>query len=99
MKLLESKNDDAKKLKFVNEMGEEEDEEEENGDLLPDLAPPVVHFLWCGGAERKFEYRHYLAVRRANEVVKPDKLVLHHRGLPEPDAEGYYTWFNQVGHQ
>ncbi|GFO10606.1 hypothetical protein PoB_003711100 [Plakobranchus ocellatus] len=111
MKLLESNGDnngqyagdiqqkDKPRVKYVNEMGEEEEEqgdEDENGDLLPDLAPPVVHFLWCGGTDRKFEYRHYLAVRRANEVVKPDKVVLHHRGLPSPDPEGYYTWFNQT---
>ena len=101
MKLLESKNDGSKNnnkagLKYANEFGQETGLEEETEDLLPDLAPPVVHFLWCGGADRKFEYRHCLAMRRANEVVKPDKVVLHHRGLPTPDPQGYYTWFNQV---
>ncbi|CAL1546328.1 unnamed protein product [Lymnaea stagnalis] len=63
-------------------------------DLLPDLAPPIVHFIWCG--RRKFEFRHFLSIKRADNLIKPDKIFFHYQDLPEIDNEHYYTWFNQT---
>ena len=63
-------------------------------DLLPDLAPAILHYLWCGG--RTFEFRHYLALRSACRAVKPDKVYIHYERLPVQDEQGYYQWFNET---
>ncbi|XP_041358998.1 uncharacterized protein LOC121375559 isoform X2 [Gigantopelta aegis] len=63
-------------------------------DLLPDLAPAVLHYIWCGN--RVFEFRHYLALKSAHRAVKPDKVFFHYEKLPLDDEQGYYQWFNET---
>ncbi|XP_059169172.1 uncharacterized protein LOC131950961 isoform X3 [Physella acuta] len=81
------------KLKFLSENGEEEGDENPP-DLRSDLAPPIVHVLWCG--VKRFEFRHYLSIKRANFIIKPDKIIFHYQDLPVSDHEQYYTWFNKT---
>ncbi|XP_067659508.1 uncharacterized protein [Haliotis asinina] len=71
-----------------------------SNDLLPDLAPSTLHYVWCGS--RHFEFKHYLALKSAVRVIKPDKVYFHFEELPTTDSEEYYRWFNQsiaeIGH-
>lgn len=100
MRLLETKDNPNVNVAPVSKSnGYEENEDEQSlddsrSDLLPDLAPSIVHFVWCGKG-RYFEYRHYLALKRANDVIKPDKIIFHYVELPVIDFEHYYDWFNQ----
>ncbi|XP_076446836.1 uncharacterized protein LOC143284085 isoform X2 [Babylonia areolata] len=71
-----------------------DDVDEDKSDLRSDLAPATVHFLWCG--KRPFEFRHYMAVKRAEHLIRPDKIFFHYEALPEVDAEGYFLWFNRT---
>lgn len=75
-----------------NEMNS--DNEDDKSDLRPDLAPATLHFVWCG--RRHFQFRHYMAVTRADRLVKPDKIFFHYEELPVMDQEGYYLWFNRT---
>ncbi|BFZ14884.1 hypothetical protein BsWGS_17923 [Bradybaena similaris] len=72
----------------------DENEDNSRADLLPDLAPPIVHYIWCG--QKHFEFRHYLSIKRADDVIRPDKIFFHYQELPKTDPEQYYTWFNQT---
>ena len=63
-------------------------------DLIPDLAPAILHYIWCGS--RTFEFRHYLALRSAHRAVKPDKVFFHYETLPVDEEQGYYQWFNDT---
>ncbi|ESO89438.1 hypothetical protein LOTGIDRAFT_165035 [Lottia gigantea] len=70
------------------------EEDVDDLDLRPDLAPATLHYIWCG--KRAFEYKHYLAIKSANRAAKPDKIFFYYENLPEVDDEGYYLWFNQT---
>ncbi|XP_025085134.1 uncharacterized protein LOC112558729 isoform X6 [Pomacea canaliculata] len=70
------------------------DDDDEKSDLRSDLAPATLHFLWCG--RRHFEFRHYMALRRADRLVRPDKIYFHYEHLPLIDQEGYFLWFNRT---
>ena len=76
------------------EIKENEDQKEEDyeSDLLPDLAPAIAHFIWCG-RKRVFEFRHYMSVKRVNNLIKPDKIMFHYQTVPYIDQELYYDWF------
>lgn len=71
-----------------------DDVDEDKSDLRSDLAPATVHFLWCG--KRPFEFRHYMAVKRADRLIRPDKIFFHYEVLPALDQEGYFLWFNRT---
>ncbi|XP_046585078.1 uncharacterized protein LOC124292050 isoform X1 [Haliotis rubra] len=71
-----------------------DDELDFDHDLMPDLVPAILHYVWCG--RRHFEYRHYLAIRSADRAVRPDKVFFHYEELPVVDQEGYYQWFNDT---
>ncbi|CAG5114548.1 unnamed protein product [Candidula unifasciata] len=68
--------------------------DDSRADLLPDLAPPIIHYIWCGN--KHFEFRHYLSIKRADDIIRPDKIFFHYQELPKSDSEQYYTWFNQT---
>ncbi|KAL8611576.1 hypothetical protein ACOMHN_058130 [Nucella lapillus] len=69
-------------------------EDEDRSDLRSDLAPATLHFVWCG--KRHFEFRHYMAMKRADRLVRPDKIFFHYEVLPLLDPEGYFLWFNRT---
>ncbi|XP_076468099.1 uncharacterized protein LOC143298942 isoform X2 [Babylonia areolata] len=71
-----------------------DEEDDDKSDLRSDLAPAILHFLWCG--KRHFEFRHYMAMKRANTLIRPDKVLFHYEVLPVMDKEGYYLWFNKT---
>lgn len=68
--------------------------EDDRFDLRSDLAPATLHFLWCG--KRPFEFRHFIAMKRADRLIRPDKIYFHYEALPQIDAEGYFLWFNRT---
>ncbi|XP_055894080.1 uncharacterized protein LOC106053628 isoform X1 [Biomphalaria glabrata] len=85
----------AAELKLLQNGANDEEFGDDGGeDLKPDLAPPIIHYLWCG--QKKFEFRHYLSIKRANYIIKPDKIFFHYLDMPLLDNEQYYTWFNQT---
>ena len=63
-------------------------------DLRSDLSPSIVHYIWS--RRGYFEFRHYLALKRVIDIVKPDAVFFHFTHLPETDTENYYTWFNRI---
>ncbi|KAK7097818.1 uncharacterized protein [Littorina saxatilis] len=69
-------------------------DEDDKSDLRSDLAPATLHFLWCG--RRHFEFRHYMAMKRADKLIRPDKIFFHYEALPVLDEEGYFLWFNRT---
>ena len=73
---------------------DDRDDDDDKSDLRSDLAPATLHFLWCG--RRHFEFRHYMAVKRADKLVRPDKIFFHYEELPVLDSEGYFLWFNRT---
>ena len=73
---------------------DDDHDDDDKSDLRSDLAPATLHFLWCG--RRHFEFRHYMAVKRADRLVRPDKIFFHYEELPVLDAEGYFLWFNRT---
>ena len=77
-----------------NKDSNDDDNDDDKSDLRSDLAPATLHFVWCG--KRHFEFRHYMALKRADRLVKPDKVFFHFEYLPVIDSEGYYLWFNRT---
>nr|KAG5706223.1 hypothetical protein BaRGS_019550 [Batillaria attramentaria] len=71
-----------------------DEDDDDKSDLRPDLAPATLHFLWCG--RRHFEFRHYMAMKRADKLIRPDKIFFHYEALPQVDQEGYFLWFNRT---
>ena len=63
-------------------------------DLYSNLAPASIHFVWCEG--KYFEFQHYLAIKRANSIIRPDKVFFHYKILPDQDDELYYDWFIRI---
>ena len=64
--------------------------------LQPNLIPAIVHFVWCG--DRCFEFRHYLAMKSAIRLIRPDKIVFHYETLPVMDKRYYNQWFELLKH-
>ncbi|XP_005113088.2 uncharacterized protein LOC101852534 [Aplysia californica] len=75
--------------------GDDDDMDESQADLLPDLSPAIVHIIWCG-RKRTFDFRHYLSMKRAYHLIKPDKMIFHYQKLPTGDTELYYNWFDLI---
>ena len=45
--------------------------------------PNIVHFVWFTGTQsRTFSYLNYLAVKKAHEIQKPDKIFMYCNGEP-----------------
>lgn len=62
------------------------------------VIPNNVFYIWCG-ANRYFEFRHYLSVLSAFRFIKPDRVVFYYEHEPMLDRERYYSWFWELKEQ
>jgi len=64
--------------------------------LDANLAPSTVFFVWCAARLEKFEFRHYLSVRSAMRVFRPDSVWFYYAVEPVIDRWSYGTWLDEL---
>ena len=56
----------------------------------------TVFYVWCGVRRRPFEFRHYLSVRSALRVLRPDTVWFYYESKPVVDDKLYNTWWQEL---
>jgi len=60
------------------------------------IGQATVFYIWCGVAQRYFEFRNYLSVQSVLRTLRPDTVWFYYESEPVLDRGLYNTWWQEL---